>query len=523
MTTTEEQIHDAPEGSVLTSRFSWLAFLLAALFLMIANGRHPVSVAPWAAMFLLLFFVRAQPKKIGLPLAWFVLFLAGAFQFRGMAPVPGIFYYLLWATYGFTMFLPFWIDRLIAPRLKGLVATLVFPCAWVTVEWLVTVFTPYGSWNALAYSQYENLVLLQLVAVTGLYGLSFLITWFAAAACSFLPGAAAPRSARGLAIFAAVLFVVVLGGGLRLTFFPPESSTVRVASLTKMDRDLFEGVEGGAAAVRRGQVTSKDVQRVRDNAAAGLDDLLARAELEVQAGAKILFWGETNNFAMKYDEPAIVARGAEFARRHGVYLGMASGVYDPGKEKPLENKIILFDPQGEVAFEYWKAIPVPGPSEATQQVDDGRIHVVDSPYGRLASAICYDMDFPNHLQQAGRHGADIILVPSSDWSEIDPWHTHMARFRAVEQGVNMVRHTSYGLSLAADYQGRTLAAMDHYNSENRALVAMVPTRGVRTIYSRVGDLFAWLCAAGLTASLAFGIIRSRRKRGVALRENNGED
>jgi len=38
--------------------------------------------------------------------------------------------------------------------------------------------------------------------------------------------------------------------------------------------------------------------------------------------------------------------------------------------------------------------------------------------------------------------------------------------------------------------------MDHFASEQRVMVAQVPTRGVRTIYSMIGDLFAWLCLAG---------------------------
>jgi apolipoprotein N-acyltransferase len=118
---------------------------------------------------------------------------------------------------------------------------------------------------------------------------------------------------------------------------------------------------------------------------------------------------------------------------------------------------------------------------------------VDSPYGRLGAAICFDMDFPGLLKQAGRRETDILLVPSNDWREIDPWHSHMARFRAIEQGFNMVRQASNGLSLASDYQRRVLAAMDHFVTDQRSLVAYVPGKGVRTVYSRIGDMFSWMC------------------------------
>jgi hypothetical protein len=42
------------------------------------------------------------------------------------------------------------------------------------------------------------------------------------------------------------------------------------------------------------------------------------------------------------------------------------------------------------------------------------------------------------IRQAGRAGADILLVPSSDWEAIAEMHRRMAVFRGVENGVNLV-------------------------------------------------------------------------------------
>lgn len=85
----------------------------------------------------------------------------------------------------------------------------------------------------------------------------------------------------------------------------------------------------------------------------------------------------------------------------------------------------------------------------------------------------------------------------------------MAVFRAIEQGFNMVRHVSNGLSIAVDYEGRVYGMMDHYQtSGDRVLVAELPTRRARTIYSRAGDLFSWLSLAGLVALAA---VAARRR------------
>ncbi len=495
---------------------SWLSLLVAGLFLLVANGRFAIPIATWLSMLFMLRFVRTQPKRIGLSIATVVLFFTFAFQLKGMVPVPPLFYYIITAVYTAVLLAPFWADRVITPRLSGFSSTLLFPTAWVTMEWLVANFTPYGSWCALAYAQHENLVLLQLVSVTGLYGVSFLIAWFASVGCWVWERGLGANTRRGALIFSAVITVVMLAGGLRLVAFAPDGSTVRVASLTRPDIDLFAGVEGGRGAATLGEISDAGVSKIRENADAILDDLLRRAEQEVQAGAEIVFWGETNGFSLKQDEPAMIERGAAFAIEHDIYLGMASAVFDPESAQPLENKISMISPDGSVSFEYWKAIPVPGGEATIQAPGDGIIHTVDSEHGRVGAAICFDMDFPGHLQQAGRAGTDILLVPSNDWADIDPWHTHMARFRAVEQGVNMIRHTSSGLSVATDYQGRVLASMDHYTTDARNMVAHVPTRGTRTIYSRVGDLFSWICMAGfvLLAVMSWrGRVRALRAMG----------
>jgi apolipoprotein N-acyltransferase len=169
----------------------------------------------------------------------------------------------------------------------------------------------------------------------------------------------------------------------------------------------------------------------------------------------------------------------------------------PGRHRPLENKTVLIDPDGNIVFQFLKAHPTPGPEMAMAQRTDEISPVHETPYGRLSSAICFDMDFPRLLAQAGRQKVDILLSPVSDWTAIDPRHTEMAQFRAIEQGFNLVRQANLGLPAAYDYEGRTLAAMDDSHSNDFSLVAYVPTRGVRTLYGQFGDWFAWICVSAL--------------------------
>ena len=77
----------------------------------------------------------------------------------------------------------------------------------------------------------------------------------------------------------------------------------------------------------------------------------------------------------------------------------------------------------------------------------------------------------------------------------------MATFRAIENGFSPVRPISNGFSITTDYYGRVSTYTDYFTSENPVMVAYVPTKGRSTIYSQVGDVFGWLCVAGLVARL----------------------
>jgi len=475
---------------------SWVWLAIAAVLLIFANGANTVPLAAWLAPVFVLRFVRSQSLKVGLPVAYVLLVATFAFQFRGMVPIPGVAYYVFLVVWGISLALPYLIDRLIAPKLIGLMTSLVFPVAWATTEYILSR-GPYATWGSVAYSQYGNLALLQVLSVTGLWGITFLIGWFAAV-CNRLweEGLDSKRARVGAWLCLGTIVSVMLLGGARMAMFPPSSPTVRVASISKrkVEPELSAEV---SRRMFQGEATSEDMEGIQRWATAIDNDLLLRAEEEMRAGAKIVFWGETNAPLLKEDEAAFVKRGSNMAAKYKVYLGMALGVWNRGKTPPLENKLVLIQPNGQVAWEYHKARPVPGSEAALQVRGDGRLRDLDTPYGRLSSIICYDGDFPQLLAQAGALGVDVMLDPSNDWREIDPWHTQMVSFRAIEQGFNLVRQTSQGLSAAFDYQGRRLAAMDHYQTTDYAMVSHVPATGVRTIYSRLGDWFAWVCLAGL--------------------------
>lgn len=84
-----------------------------------------------------------------------------------------------------------------------------------------------------------------------------------------------------------------------------------------------------------------------------------------------------------------------------------------------------------------------------------------------------------------------MLVPTNDYPEMVPFHAYIASFSGTEYDFLIVRATGNGLSAAFDDQWRTLATA-YYATTKLARILYVPTHGVKTVYTVIGDLFAWL-------------------------------
>ncbi|WP_375580815.1 hypothetical protein ABWH96_07300 [Marivirga tractuosa] len=88
----------------------------------------------------------------------------------------------------------------------------------------------------------------------------------------------------------------------------------------------------------------------------------------------------------------------------------------------------------------------------------------------------------------------------------------MAKFRALEQGFNLVRQASLGHSIGADYTGNVISEMNHFTDNSKVLVTQLPTKGRKTIYSIIGDSFIVFCLL----SLIMVIIVIRKKKAEKL-------
>jgi apolipoprotein N-acyltransferase len=481
----------------------WLA--LGGLLLVFISGKWIIPLAPWLAMLFLLHFSRSQTLLASCLGVWLAYCVAIAIANKGVIKLPALAFWGVVVLISSASTIPFVIDRLLSPHLPGLVSTLVFPLTYVLVEWISGRFNPFGTWGSLAYSQYGNRPMMQLASVTGLWGITFLIAWFGSMGTwvwtnSFLWGVVQTE----VLVYATLWSLVMLAGGARLAFNPFNTKTVRVAGIGwpegVLDRSIIDKL------IVDDSLSREELDLARQKLHAVYQRLLEESRDEARAGAKIVAWTEASTIMLAEDSPSWIEEAQQLSKAEGIHLLMGVGVIHRDRPQPrADNLAILITPQGDTAFTYTKAHEIP-PYLAVTLLGKGQILTHDSPYGRIAAAICFDLDFPGYVRQVSQARSDIFIAPYGDWETIKNLHADMAAFRAVENGVSLIRPARGGVSTAVDPFGRILAAMDEFTAEQRILVAQVPVSGVRTIYALAGDWFAWSSALGLLAVLVFRLL-----------------
>ncbi|EFK05228.1 conserved domain protein [delta proteobacterium NaphS2] len=301
-------------NTIPTKKVSYLYLGTAFLLMVVSNWTYTISLAAWLYPVFLMRFMRLEKAAWGLLLGAAASIVAGIIMMwwtlSSEMLFPSSVRMLSGAAAGFLVFLPFAIDRLLTQRIGGFASTFLFPMAYTAMELAMSFDRHRSTWGSLAYTQYGNLPLLQLVSVTGIWGVTFLVAWFASVVnWAWSRGVGAPGVKRGLLLYVSVLAIVLLAGGARLTFFPPHGETTRVATITKPKRfhALFP--------------LSESRESLCDNSDKEQAYFIAKTKEAARRGAGIILWQEVAVFIYREDEPAFLRKLQKVAREAGIYLG----------------------------------------------------------------------------------------------------------------------------------------------------------------------------------------------------------
>jgi apolipoprotein N-acyltransferase len=164
----------------------------------------------------------------------------------------------------------------------------------------------------------------------------------------------------------------------------------------------------------------------------------------------------------------------------------------------------------------WHAINIP---EISGFARGKEFTVFKLPDLRFGVTICWENIFPDVVREFVKKGAQVIInIGNEAWfgKSAAPYQfLSMNVFRAVENGVFVVRCTNTGVSCFIDSRGRIV---DRVTGENNSdifvrgiLSNVVVLRDSATIYSRYGDFYAQLC---LILSSIFILFAALKKTGT---------
>jgi apolipoprotein N-acyltransferase len=436
------------------------AALLSGVLLYLSLGLNDMWFLAGFALIPILWLAYANVPVWQLILASMSAWLAGqiyAFQCYGSVSPLLILSGLLPLTILFPLALIF--ARLAQRRAPAPATLFAFPACWTALEYLYGLVAPNGSYGSLAYSQMSAPLLIQSASLLGMYSVTFLICLFANVfAMALYPSL---RSGRLLALGLCICALDVAFGFVRLS--RPQPSAVTVSAF----------VDGGAmlAAYRSDTLDS----------AVSLSTAYASAIRQAAArGAQFAVTPEGGIVTRQEWRAATLAPLLAVAQQTEVQI--IAGVYE---RVPPGDLAYALQADGTPRI-YAKRHLVPfletelTPGHTSGWLGDGR-----------AMEICKDMDFPRTILGDAKYGIRLMGVPAGDFGK-DAWqHARMAIMRGVENGFAIVRAADEGLLTASDAEGRLIAQKTAASSGMTVLIAALPLGPGQTLYTRIGDAFAW--------------------------------
>jgi apolipoprotein N-acyltransferase len=468
-----------------------LRFILAKLALAIATGvllRFVLSLNPtWWLVWIvpalpLLIAIRFRPREARwmVSLAVVLGVSCNFHYYRLVMTLPAVILVIVLQSW-LWIFLIFASRRVIV-RYQSWWTVLVYPVLWVAVDSLTAALLPDGNWGSLAYSQGDNLPVLQIASLFGVSGVLFLVT--------LVPSALAVAVAYGRSLhrgwLAYALTALLLAGSLTYGY-------ARLRQPVTGNRTTF-----GIVSIDN-PIGPHASDSYSSNILAGYDSLVDALAAQ---GAEIVVLPEKIAVLPPAKVPDWQHHFSTLARQNRVWLEVGIGIDDP---RSPTNWAWLFTPQGELASSYEKHHMAP--PERREHYASGTDYNVATVNGQTYGlAICKDMHFAAFGREYGLRHAAVMLVPAWDFAYLDGWlEARTTVFRGIENGYSIVRASREGLLTVSDPYGRILAEAPSSELPGRALLATVTATGpVPTLSTRIGNLFGWISVAAAVLFLALG-------------------
>jgi apolipoprotein N-acyltransferase len=405
---------------------------------------------------------------------------------------------------------------------------------WVAMEMIRGRFLSGFPWNFAGVSQFQNLPVIQIAAVAGVCGVSFLVVWFSAALLStgvMMAGNPAKSRQWRMELLVPLLAVVAVAlHGIRVLGGRPAPD--RTLALALVQPSIPQKLIWNP-----GESGNRFQQLLR----------LSEKALASEPKPALIVWPEAAVPNLLRYEREIYQAVTNLVVTNRVWMIAGADDAEPragsggGRDYDYFNSAFLITPDGELKSSYRKRrlvvfgeytplarwipilrnlLPAGEGFQAGDRSVPFRIPALDVTTSVL---ICFEDTFPHLARGDAGEDVDFLLnLTNNGWfgESAAQWqHAATSAFRAVENGLPLVRCANNGLTCWVDATGAMREIFTSGGSENvydaGFQIVHIPLRAPgtpreRTFYGRHGDWFGWGCV-GVTAGVIALTWQKRRK------------
>jgi apolipoprotein N-acyltransferase len=449
---------------------------------------------------------------------------------------------------------------------------------WVALEMIRVRFLGGFPWNPLGASQFQLIPLIQIASVTGVYGVSFMVVWvslslFSAGRMIFHRPASRFAWQAEILLPLAVVAALFAFGFARMNGQNPPGAPLRITLVQpSVPQALIWDANANANRFRQlldlSEQALTSAQQTNEPLAPSLAPPGGERGL---SKTDLLIWPESA--VPEFDEVSYAAT-TNLVRTHHLWLICNAEDYvwrsgaGTNNDYDVFNAAFLFNPEGRCAAVYHKQklvifgeyiplvrwlpfvkwfTPITGsfasgdrvvpfemdwwgerPREPFGQTNDispgGSPGVSPHQKVKTATLICFEDVFPELVRHYAQDDTDFLVNLTNDgWfgESAAQWQQAAgAVFRAVENGVPLVRSSNNGLTCWVDAKGRLREIFRDKTGSVYGIGAMTMElpllqpgeKRAPTFYNQHGDWFGWLCVGVTGILFVVKIARQSRKR-----------
>jgi apolipoprotein N-acyltransferase len=460
---------------------SWIGFL--PLFLLLED-KNPIKAFGWCYLFGLIFFISVLYWLIHVTmLGWIILSIILALYFGLFGSVVSL-----------------------SKKIKDVYLVLFFPCSWVCLEFLRgSLFTGFP-WALMGYSQYKNLLIIQIADITGVYGISFLVLLTNFVIYKLIKN---NNSSFKYMIWTIIIILLVSGYG----YF-------KLNQKYKEKKFRVSVIQGNIPQEKKWQYQLR---------ASILDKHLILSRQAAADNPDIIIWPETSVPGELEQEPLLYNDIFSLAKQLKADLLVGTVT---SKEGDFYNSAVLISKYGLIKNRYDKLhlvpfgeyIPFPNifgfvadiAPAAIGNFEFGKDYVIFSldkeKQITFSVLICFEDVFGYLARNSVRKGAKFLVNITNDaWFKktVEPYqHLQSSVFRAIENRVWVVRAANTGVSCFISPRGEVVATVKDETTGDEVFISGYKTHNIsledkQSLYSRFGDLFVMCCFVFCLTSIFF--------------------